>query len=346
MYHMGIDEQYAEASALVGQDDASGASCEFRTGAMIPQKSMNPQDAASPAASSRTPSELQLKMCRSIWQFVCRHHMSAGDHLPERILVEALEVSRSPIRNALSHLAERGFVEKLPNRGCFLKVSGYAKDIKELEIPETAGEKIIDAITGEWFANVGPRSFSEAHFRKRHRLSRWAAARILYKLSDAGIITRNMGHGWQFEPSLKNEVARDQSYAFRMIIEPAAIRSPAFKLDHGLAEITRRDHKSALHSPVAQTSLGTLINIDAAFHRLIGVSSRNRYFLGSIERQNALRRVMKHGSWDKVRMLESCAQHLEILAALDKDHRKKAAQLMERHLHTGRREWPWQEPGS
>ena len=39
MYHMGIDEQYAEASALVGQDDASGASCEFRTGAMIPQKS-------------------------------------------------------------------------------------------------------------------------------------------------------------------------------------------------------------------------------------------------------------------------------------------------------------------
>ena len=131
-----------------------------------------------------------------------------------------------------------------------------------------------------------------------------------------------------------------------MIIEPAAIRSPAFKLDHGLADISRRDHDAALHSPVERTALATLTTIDAAFHRLIGVSSRNRYFLGSIERQNALRRVMKHGSWDKVRMLESCAQHLEILAALDNDDKKKAAQLMEHHLHTGRREWPWQEPGS
>ena len=312
---------------------------------MIPQEGMNPQDAASPAASSR-PSELQLKMCRSIWQYVCRHHMIAGDHLAERMLVDALQVSRSPIRNALSYLAERGIVEKRPNRGCFLKVGSDETGVKELAIPETAEDRFLDAITREWFANEGPQSFSEAQFRTRHGLSRRAAARILYKLSDAGVVTRNQGHGWRFASSFNDKVTRDESYAFRMIIEPAAIRSPAFELDHGLAEISRRDHEAALHSPVERTSLGTLMNIDAAFHRLIGVSSRNRYFLAGIERQNALRQVMKHGSWNKVRMLESCAQHLEILAALGSDDREKAAQLMEHHLETARRESPWQEPGS
>ena len=312
---------------------------------MIPQEGMNPQDAASPAASSM-PSDMQLKMCRSIWQYVCRHHMVAGDHLPEQRLVEALQVSRSPIRHALTYLAERGIVEKRPSQGCFLKVGSDETGVKELAIPETVAEGFLGAIISGWFANEGPQSFSEAQFRTRHGLSRRAASRILYKLSDAGVVTRKQGHGWQFASSLNDKVTRDESYAFRMIIEPAAIRSPAFELVHDLAEISRCDHEAALHSPGERTSLGTLLNIDAAFHRLIGVSSRNRYFLAVIERQNALRQVMKHGSGNNVRMLESCAQHLEILAALGSDDREKAAQLMEHHLETARRESPWEEPGS
>ena len=95
-----------------------------------------------------------------------------------------------------------------------------------------------------------------------------------------------------------------------------------------------------------RTSLATLTTIDAAFHRLIGVSSRNRYVLATIERQNALRRVMKYASWNKERMLETCAQHLEILAALDSDDRENAAQLMEHHLETARRAWLSSDPGS
>ena len=285
-------------------------------------------------------------MARSIRHYVCRHHMIAGNHLAEQKLVAALRVSRSPIRGALSYLAARGIVEHRRHRGYFLKVNSREMGLEELEVPETAEDRALDAIAGDWFANQGPQSFSESAFRTRYGLGRLTASRILYKLSDEGIVSQNRGRGWQFESSLIHKGTRDERYAFRVAIEPAAIRSPAFELDHGLAEISRRDHEAALHLPVERTSLATLTTIDAGFHRLIGVSSRNRHFLADIERQNALRRVMKHASWNKKRMLESRAQHLEILAALNSDDRENMAQLMEHHLETARQEWLSRKPGS
>ena len=284
-------------------------------------------------------------MARSIWHYVRRHHMNAGIHLKELELADALRVSRTPIRGALSYLAERGLVEHRPNRGYFLKVSSDEMDLDALELPETVQHRFLEALASEWFAHQGPQSFSEREFRIRHGLGRLATSRILSKLSDEGIVSRNQGHGWHIEPSLNHKGTREESYAFRMALEPGAIRSRAFKLDHGLADLSRRDHEAALHSPVERTALATLTTIDAAFHRLIGVSSRNRHVLAAIERQNALRRIMRYASWDKVRMLETCAQHLEILAALNGDARETAAQLMEHHLESARRGWPTREPG-
>ena len=267
--------------------------------------------------------------------------MNAGNHLTELELVDALRVSRTPIRGALSYLAERGIVEHRPNRGYVLKVC--SADLDELELPETAQDRVLDAPASEWFAHQGPQSFTEREFRTRHGLGRLAASRILSKLSCEGIVSRNRGHGWRFESFLNNKGTRDESYAFRMALEPGAIRSPVFELDHGLADISRRDHDAALHSPVERTALTTLTTIDAAFHRLIGVSSRNRHVLATIERQNALRRIMRYASWSKGRMLETCAQHLEILAALGSDDRETAAQLMEHHLESARRGWASRE---
>ena len=284
-------------------------------------------------------------MARSIWHYVRRHHMNAGNHLTELELVDALRVSRTPIRGALSYLAERGIVERRPHRGYFLKVSSDEMDLDALEFPETAEGRFLDVIASEWFAHQGPQSFSEREFRIRHGLGRLATTRILSKLSDEGIVSRNRGHGWHFEPSLNHKGTREESYAFRMVLEPGAIRLPAFELDHGLADLSRRDHEAALHSPVERTALATLTTIDAAFHRLIGVSSRNRHVLAAIERQNTLRGIMRHASWNKERMLETCAQHLEILAALNGDDRENAAQLMEHHLESARRGWPSREPG-
>ena len=291
------------------------------------------QESAPPA---KAPSELQLKMARSILEYLCRHGMNAGNHLTELELVDEFQVSRSPIRGALAYLAEKGIVERRPNRGFFLKVSSHELGPDGLNLPETTEEKLLVSIAGDWFENRVPRSFSEAEFRRRYELGRMAASRVLLKLSADGIITRNRGHGWQFEQTLNTRATYDESYAFRMVVEPAAIRSSSFELDRGLAEMSRRHHDAVLNASSQATAPGTLTSIDAAFHRLLGISSRNRFFLAVIERQNSLRRVMEYASQGREHLLESCVQHMDILSALERDDREEAAELMRHHLESAR----------
>ena len=282
------------------------------------------------------PSELQLRMARSILEYLCRHGMNAGNHLTELELVDEFQVSRSPIRGALAYLAEKGVLERRPNRGFFLKVSSHELGPDGLNLPETTEERLLVSIAGDWFENRVPRSFSEAEFRRRYELGRMAASRVLLKLSADGIITRNRGHGWRFEQTLNTRATYDESHAFRMVVEPAAIRSSSFELDRGLAEMSRRRHEAVLNASAQATAPGTLTNIDAAFHRLLGISSRNRFFLAVIERQNSLRRVMEYASWSRERLLESCVQHMDILSALERDDREEASELMRHHLESAR----------
>ena len=279
------------------------------------------------------PSPLQLEMARNILEYLCRREMSAGNHLTEQELVHEFQVSRSPIRGALSYLANMGIVERRPNRGYFVKLSGSELSLDSLELPRTDDEELLLAVVEDWFEKRVPQSFSEAEFRRRYGLGKMTASRILLKLSEDGIISRNRGHGWRFEPTLNTKGARDESFAFRMALEPAAICSPTFELDRGLAEMCRRGHDAALRQR-EQPSYSTLIKIDAMFHRLIGVSSRNRYFLVAIERQISLRRSLEYATWTAVRarVIDSCGEHMEILDALEINRRDDAAEMMRLHL--------------
>ncbi len=58
-------------------------------------------------------------------------HVAPGEFIREQNLNEALEVSRTPIREALGRLASEGFLEKLPHRG-FRVPEEPIKDLLEL----------------------------------------------------------------------------------------------------------------------------------------------------------------------------------------------------------------------
>ena len=176
------------------------------------------------------------------------------------------------------------------------------------------------------------RTFSEAEFCRHHGLDRPAASRILLELRQYGIISRSRGHGWRIAPNLHTRAVHDESYEFRMAIEPTAIRSPDFELDRELADRCRRHHETVLNAVTEQTPTSRLLDIDFAFHRLIGVSSRNSFLLAAIERQNALRRILRDVGRNRTHLIESCAEHMEILAAIERAEREEAADLMRRHL--------------
>ena len=287
------------------------------------------------------PSELQLRMARNILEYLSQHDMNAGNHVTEQELVEELGVSRSPVRAALSYLAGRGVVERKRNRGYFLKLDSRDLRHLSLDLPRTGEEKLLARITEDWLKKQEPESFSESEFRRRYNLGRLATARVLRKLSEDGIVSRNRGHGWRFEPTLRSPEARNESYAFRMIIEPAAIRAPSFELDRGLADLSRRNHEMILKSGSKEMTTEKLSDIDTAFHRLIGVSSRNRFYLAAIERQNSLRRMMESLDWNQAHLIGSCVEHMEILAAIERGKHEEAAELMEHHLVSARNYIHW-----
>ena len=296
------------------------------------------------AEAARTPSEVQLKMARTIVEYLCRRGMNVGNHVTEQELVDEFRISRSPVRAALSSLAEQGVFEQRPNRGYFVKLDGHALRKLSLETPRTSEENLLGAIARDWFEKKVPESFTEAEFRRRYDLGRSVATRVLFKLWEDGIIARNRGHGWRFESTLHTKATRDESYAFRIVVEPAAIRSPTFELDRGMAELCRRHHEFVLDPVPEGTSLDTLSDIDIAFHRMIGVSSRNRFFLAAIERQNSLRRIIAYANWNKARMIGSCVEHMEILSAIERDEREEAAELMQHHLVSAHNYNRWLQP--
>lgn len=280
-----------------------------------------------------TPSNLQLKMARSILDHITRHGLEAGSHVTEQELAEEFQVSRSPIRGALLFLLEKGVVVQRENRGFFIALDGHELLPSDLSLPKTEEEELCVSIAKDWFEKKAPQSFSEAAFRRRYNLGRLVASRILLRLSEEGVISRNPGHGWQFEPTLNTQRAHDDSYAFRLALEPAAILAPSFALDKGLAEISRRRHETALEVAPEDAPLGRLFDIDAEFHQLIGISSHNSFFQAAIERQNSLRRLVEYESLlDKSRFVQSCAEHMRILDALENGQQRSAADLMRRHL--------------
>ena len=289
-------------------------------------------DRESTDAAARTPSEVQLKMARGIVEYLCRNDMNPGNHVTEQELVDEFRISRSPVRAALSYLAERGVFEQRPNRGYFVKLDGNSLRMLSLEMPTTAEEKLLDAISRDWFAKKVPQSFSEAEFCRRYDLGRSVATRVLFKLSEDGIIVRNRGHGWRFEPTLDTQGTRDESHAFRIVVEPAAILVPSFELDRGLAELCRRHHELVLDSGAEAMPISSLADIDIGFHRMIGISSRNQFYLAAIERQNTLRRMTAHARPNIAHQQVSCVEHIEILTAIERGEREEAAELMRRHL--------------
>ncbi|WP_136069297.1 GntR family transcriptional regulator [Modicisalibacter radicis] len=60
---------------------------------------------------------LVAKVASYLREHIVMDHFQPGQRLPERTLAEELQVSRTPLREALKILAAEGLVEILPNRG-------------------------------------------------------------------------------------------------------------------------------------------------------------------------------------------------------------------------------------
>lgn len=283
-------------------------------------------------SAKEAPSRLQRDLTPRVLDLIRADGLARGDRLTEIALAQRLQVSRTPVRAVLDQLAGRGILERRPRRGFVLKNSSKAHAAAD---PHAVSDidRFCVQIARDRMAERLPVEVSEADLMRRYGVTRPFLLRVLSKLTEVALVERKPGHGWLFSQAYENPKARAESYAFRMLIEPAGILSPDFTLAPGWVAAMRERHQTMLAMRWHETLSIALFEMNAAFHEGLAAASGNRYMLLAVQQQTRLRRFSNYEwSFGYERVVVSCTEHIEILDRLERGERDVAAALMRRHL--------------
>ena len=289
-------------------------------------------------------SRLQRELSAAIMELIRSERLAPGTRLAEVALAERLQVSRTPVRAALKLLATGKLVRAGTHGGYFVTdaVAASHKALRKLAPDNT--DRLFLAIAGDRRAGRLPDEVSERDLMQRYAATRPVVQRVLTKLAEVAAVQRKPGHGWRFHPIFMDEQARYESYRYRLMIEPAALLEPGFRLDPAWVADMRRRHEEALTMPWNEAATIPLYEINAAFHEGLVAASGNRYLLVAIQQQNRLRRFGNYDwTFGHERVIVNGREHLAILDQLEAGQHEAAAALLRRHLETAaklRHRWP------
>ncbi len=273
-------------------------------------------------------------LARRVCEQVVAMNLVAGDHVTEMALAESLGVSRTPIRAALQLLAEHGVIEHRRNHGYFLTTDARTLEGLALQRTSTPDNALYLAIIDDRLAQRLPERFMQVDLVRRYSVPESRVVSVLSRLREEGLVRRNPGRGWTFEPAINSRQALTQSYAFRLVVEPAALAQPNLTIDRAALARSRLRHFDALKSAKRDDVVrAEVFEVDASFHEMIAGISGNPFFLEAIRNQNRLRRMLEYLEYtDRQRISLWCNEHLAIIDALERAHIRKAQTLLRAHL--------------
>ncbi|MDP4023670.1 GntR family transcriptional regulator [Methylobacterium sp. NEAU 140] len=282
------------------------------------------------------PSNLQgrYRLASQLLDLIRDRGFAPGEPLREQTLADLLGVSRTPVRAALSLLAERGIVISRPNHGYVLVRQNSDLAGIALDVPATADQSLYSLLVKDRLAGALPMSMTQSEVERRYGVDRQVLMRTLALMAEDGLIERNKGRGWTFLPSLETTVALKSSYDFRLTVEPAIFLFDTFRVDAQVLARNRAQHEYVMEHPdLSSVTARQLFEVDAAFHEMCADFSCNAFIFQAIQQQNRLRRLYEFGSYENTtRVREWCSEHLQILDAIASDAPKDASALMRHHL--------------
>jgi len=288
--------------------------------------------------STSRPTRLQRDLLPQIVELVRGDGLGPGARLTEADLAARLQVSRTPVRAALQHLARRGLVEARPRRGFVLRKSVTSLSLDDAPATSDEVSELCVEIARDRLAGRLPVEVSESDLMRRYQVTRPFLLKVLNRFAGVALIERKPGRGWLFSQAIDDPKARAESFAFRRLLEPAAILMPGFRLDPAWMAEMRERHRAALAAPWRKSSSVGFFEMNAAFHQGIAAGADNRYLLLALEQQNRLRRFVNYDwTFGHERVAASCNEHLEILDRIERGELQVAAALMRSHIDAASR---------
>jgi DNA-binding GntR family transcriptional regulator len=278
-------------------------------------------------------SNLQTRLAGRILIHVKERGYGPGAWLSENGLAQTFGVSRTPVRGALAVLSKRGLLNVVPRRGYVLKRALRDQDLEPYSDLASEDDKLVQRMAADRFSGELPDNVSETDLMRRYGVARGSLARVLNGLVLDNVIERRSGHGWRFLPAMDATQLHEDSYRFRLLIEPACVLEPTFRLDKARAQRLRQIHVDLLSDGLEKLSSGKFFELNAEFHEFVASCSRNRFLEQAVIHQNRLRRFFSYiAVFAPERMRVSCSEHVAILDRLMAGEREHAATLLWRHL--------------
>lgn len=281
---------------------------------------------------------LHVTLAQRIARMIHEEQVSIGSRLNEKRLSELLGVSRTPVRAALSHLAEMGYVERRMNHGFELSAMPPLPVQAPQEVDGAQDDALLVQIVADRRSGKLAENVAETDLMESYGLSRTAIKNVLSRLADLGGVERKLGYRWKFIDSAYDAKAQAEAFRFRLLVEPSALLEPKFSLPEGWAEDMIAQHKAFAEARWLKSSSVAFFEMNAAFHEGLARASGNRFFHEALSRLNRRRRLnnydWKHG---RERVGVSCWEHIMILEALRAGDVGRASILMRQHLELASR---------
>lgn len=286
--------------------------------------------------AGHTPSKLQRLLAHRIVNYIRDNNLSRGDHLTELALAQKLQVSRTPIKGALEYLTSLDVVTpRGPRLGFSVRATPGVVAKLSAEAVQSDEDEVYVRIAEDYVRQAIPQEFSEADLMRQYGVSRGLLTRVLQRMTREGVTERKAGYGWRFAPLLRpNGKAEEQSYRFRLAIEPVALLEPDFTLDRAWAKRCRANHEAILATRPERISMIQFFEINADFHETLAACSGNPFFRQAAKSQYQLRRFLTYSrsTYPLERIAGSCQRHLAILTAVESGDQELAALQMRVHL--------------
>ncbi|CAG9225707.1 GntR family transcriptional regulator [Paraburkholderia tropica] len=282
----------------------------------------------------KRPGKAAHVLAKQIIDLIQEAHFEVGHHLREQQLADLLGVSRTPVRAAMALLESFGVIESRENRGFFLAKPADGLHRIELELPTSGDEDLYNRLVTDRLAGTLPASLTQTDICQRYGVDRMTMTRALSRLSEDGLIVRNKGHGWSFQPSLDTALTLKSSYDFRLTMEPAGLMLATFSADRSALERCKREHLFLLSQLGGENvTPRQVFDTDANFHEMLAEYSGNVFMHQSMQQQNRLRRLLEfQGYVNRKRIREWCNEHIEIIDAILSGDMEAAASRMHEHL--------------
>lgn len=278
-------------------------------------------------------SALSERISQKIIGLISKGEIAPGSHLSVPKLAEIFDVSRSPVREALVYLEQKGVLLQKQNRGFFVKDDYTPQADTKQELSEELDLPEYYQLAEDWLQDEIESEVTELFLMKRYNLTKSQLSTVLARGISEGWVERKQGYGWRFLPVAKTKAALEQIFSFRMVIEPMAILEPTFNAPQEKINEIRRELEMLLESGIERLTPTQLQLAGYRFHETIIAFSNNPFFEISLRNVNRMRRLMDYRIMDdRNRYYAEVKDHMRILALIEAGQRIEASYTMKQHL--------------